>query len=245
MILYKVVIGVVFNKKYFSLSGVGGALAEDLVDATMDWSEKGFPFFDQLAHSGDLAQTAIGLLDTVGKNALEIRTDQVVYTRVQKASHASLSLESVLDEFGQLYKIIEKRLGRTTARRIGVVGELFEDMGEKTTVSPKLINVLSNVFDGEGSSNFHINFNKQEAAKDDIFDPATSDYWNCIYSIYPAEKDSFKKELGGYCASIDMQRYFNPAKADVPKQARLVAKKFSSRKQELKARLLELGLING
>lgn len=243
MILHKVVVGVLFNKKAFKVSSVGGALVDELISLSEVVSVKGgVPFFGQIATNTDNSNCSYTLIDNVNSNTLEINTSSCVFTRSSSGVESSLNLEKVCDEFLQFYKVIEKSLSKPAIRRIGIVGEFYTiDTGGNKAVN--LLGGLTKLGVEGDSHRFTLTFNDRDKFTDG-FDIDTADYWNCIYSFYNTELDSVRPVKSGFASNIDVQKYYNPARSDVSREIKLVVSRFKERRKGLKAKLIELGLLN-
>ncbi len=245
MVLHKIVIGVLFNKKMFKISSVGGALADDLIQLSADTAIKGgMKYFDQLATNTDNSNCSYSLLDSVGKNSIEISTTQTVFTRLSASADSSLNAEKVIQEFLPFYRLINKSLNNPAIRRIGLVGEFFTLNGTNNK-STKFVSTLTKFKLKGTSSRFHLSFNDRDDTLDIVgLDAATADYWNCNYSFYPTELDSSRPTEGGMATNIDIQKYYNPAKTDISKELKIVLARFKDKRRTLKAELDEMGFID-
>jgi hypothetical protein len=246
MVLYKVVIGITFNKKNFKLSSVGGLIADDLIEKSKETSLKGgFPYFDQMMSSADFVNPGFTLVSSVGHAALEIQPQHVLFTRSSSDPQSAISIEKTSEELLAFYKIISKALGAPSIRRIGVVGEYFVSLDSTDNSSSFLLSKFSPKLSALGrQTRFHLTFDDvQFDGPVSDFNSQTSDYWNCIYSIYPSELDDYYSE-GGFRSSLDVQKYFNPAKNDLAKELRLVVERLKARRKNYKEDLIGLGLLD-
>ena len=247
MILNKVVVGVVLNERVFRLSSNSGILTDAVVSAANSGQGKEFPLFTRVGGSSDVTNYQVGFFTEDMKNVLHIDTAQVVYTRSSSSPGVgSLGVGKVIEEFGALWKILDKVMKFPAVRRIGVVGE-FLLFGEGENSSDKLMSGLVKlpVASGSHSSRFNLHFEERRVlSSHGDFNPETADFWNCIYSIYNSERDMDFKLSGRANANIDVQKYYNPAKLNPLRELKSVHEEFSGKRRLLKERLETLGLVN-
>lgn len=247
MVLYKIVIGIAFNRRSFKISGVAGSIADEIIEMTRQSSVKsGFPDFDQYWSNNDNANFAGTLRDSKTGNLLELQTGQVVFTHNSKSRESALNFDDTYQEFLKFYRVVSKFLGSPSIRRIGVVGEFYFSTGSEENCSVYLSDKLVKFGGSKTHSNrFHLSFDEQEPVGNlTKISVESSPFWNYIYNVYPSELDASSASEGGFRATLDVQRYFNPAPSDVSKVAREVIDKFKDKKKGLKREFVSLGLIN-
>lgn len=206
----------------------------------------GFPDFDQYWSNSDHANFSGNLRDSKSGNLLEIQGGQIVFTHHSPAVERALNLEESISEFLKFYKVITKHLGSPAIRRIGIVGEFYSSTCTPENCSLYLSDKLVRFNrDKKGSKRFQLVFDDQEPiGSAQRIDPASSEFWNSIYNIYPSELDATTATEGGFRTTLDVQRYYNPAPSDVSKVIHAVVDKFRSKRKSLKEEFVSLGLID-
>ncbi|WP_371365331.1 hypothetical protein ACA097_19415 [Pseudomonas sp. QL9] len=244
MILNKIVIGVSFNAKIFRLASLAGVITDKVIAAVTDKKGDGLPPFIKVGGVSELQVYQLGFATEDDHNTLHIDTGQVIYTRSSpQPGTSALNLDSVIEEFSDLWKLLNGLIEFPGARRIGLVGEfLLSNEGDNSSAS--LISKFSKfpVNSNSKSTQFMTIFDEMNVISPGEFNHNTSEFWNCIYSIYNSERDEVFKLPGRINTNIDVQRYYNPAKTNVAREVRVVKDEFLEKRRQLKERLKVLEL---
>jgi len=242
MILNKVVIGVLFNKKSFKLSSLGGIVIDDILSLRESNKKLSNDFLTKFTSSNEASNLHVKFLDDKGIHSLSIQSDQFVFTKASNEGSA-VNIDKALEEFEILWKTANKILGFPDIRRIGFVGEFNIKAKSETSASNQLLNSLLKWSPLDHSGHFTLEFEDRELHTDgSVPDPKIADYWNTIYSFYPSEKDRDFPKKGYINANCDIQKYYNPAKSDPLRELQSIKKKFISKKSDFKLKVKEMGL---
>lgn len=244
MKINKVVVGVLYNKRLFRLSSMEGILIDEILDLCENDKKLGKNFLSQFTSSNELNNMHIKFIDKSGKNSLTIQSDQFIFAKSAQSEDASVNIDKVIEEFEVLWKAIDKIVKFPSIRRLGLVTENHIKAQNNTSASNEMLNSLVKLPPPEHSGRFTLTYEDRELTnKGEIPDQETADFWNTIYTFYPSEKDIELPVDGKINANIDVQKYFNPAKADPLKEIRNVRKKFADKKKKFKSDLTDSGLI--
>lgn len=244
MILNKIVIGVAFNEKIFRIASAAGEVTDKIISTVNNKKANELPVFIKVGGISELHAYQLGFATEDDRNVLHIDTTQVIYTRTSSQPGTSaLNLDSVIDEFSVFWKTLNDLIDFPGARRIGLAGE-FLLLNEGENRSNKLISTLSNFSlpPNSKSTQFVSVFDEMKILSSGEFNSNTSEFWNCIYSLYNSERDEFIKLPGRMNANIDVQRYYNPAKTNAVREVRVVKEEFLEKRRQLKEKLKQLGL---
>jgi len=243
MVLNKVVIGVLFNKKSFKLASLGGIVIDDVLALRESNKKLSNDFLTKFSSSNDASNLHVKFVDEKGINTLSIQSEQFVFTKATSNEGGAVSLDKAIEEFEILWKAANKTLDFPDTRRIGIVGEFNIKANSETSASNQLISTLLKWSPPNHSGHFSLEFEDRELHTDgSVPDKKSADYWNSIYSFYPSDEDRDLPQKGKINANLDLQKYYNPAKSDPIRELQIVKKKFTSKKSDFKEKVKELGL---
>ena len=243
MILNKVVIGILFNKKIFRLGSLSGSVIDEVLSLSESNKKIHRDYMTQFSTSIDPNNMYVKLKDDQGFNSLLIQPDQLVFSKKSSTNESAVSIEKTIEEFEILWKSANKILDFPGARRIGLVAENHIDAENKHSASNQLLETLVKFPQPKHSGRFTLNFEDRELnSSGEIPNKETADYWNTIYTFYPSEADIDFPEDKKINANIDVQKYYNPAKKDPLREIKSVHTKFVQKKKDFKRKLNSLGL---
>ncbi|WP_345985981.1 hypothetical protein WCX49_02395 [Sulfurimonas sp. HSL-1656] len=227
MVLSRVVIGVMLNKRLFRLSSIGGLVIDALLDLE---TKKGHPFFSEIGYTGSKENDyTISLRGQDGRYSLTITQDQFILKKTSLDENP-VNIPNVISDFDVFWKAANKIISFPSIRRIGFVGEHQIDLDEKKRNEMMQKFVTFSVPDYLGK--FQLTFeNRRLTTSGDIADKLVDDFWNTIYTIYLSEQDETPTE-NKLNINIDVQRYYNPAKTDPIKEINNIKAKYIEDKDQ-------------
>jgi hypothetical protein len=243
MKLNKITIGTRFNKNSFRLSSLGGLIIDEILGLRESNKKLSNDFLTKFTSSNDVNNLHVKFIDDKGINTLTIQSDQFTFSKVAPNDEATVNLDKVIEEFEILWKTANKILNFPDTRRIGIVGEFNIKATNETSASNQLISSMLKWGAPEHSGHFTLEFEDRELHTDgSIPDKETADYWNSIYTFYPSDEDRDNPQKGKINANCDIQKYYNPAKADPIRELQNVKRKFIDKKSNFKSKVKDLGL---
>lgn len=243
MHLYRFVIGIQFNKKIFRLPSLGGILIDELLDFSEKDSNFGHGYFTQVSTPKTQDnQYSISLRNDDKSHNLSIMPEQFIFKKTAgSSSTAAVSIDTAINEFQKLWKIANKISSFPETRRIGFVGEYrIEKEDNSGTI---LVDKLTKFTPPASVNRFQLTYEDRELTDKGLtVNKQVDDFWNYIYAFYQSEMDETPTPNNVH-ANIDVQKYYNPAKIDPLKELRLVKDRYLKKKNEFKASLKDLGLV--
>ncbi len=242
MILHRVTIGILLNKKMFRLSSVGGVLTDEILTLKDSSSDLGKEFFTKVTSSNNIDEIHVTFLNDDESNRLHVQTDQFVLRKTATDEGASVSVEKAIHQLEVLWKKTDKIIKLPEIRRIGIVAEYRSEENKEDSAANELISSFLTVSPPKHSGRFQLTYEDRELNTDgSIPDKESGDFWNTIYTYYLSEKDE-TPESGKIVASIDVQKYYNPAKSNLAGELKNVKKRFVENKSKFKASLKKMGI---
>lgn len=235
MRLYRIVIGVQLNRKMFRISSLSGQAADALIAANL--RKDGSPVFSLISQSND---GGLSLSDGENKGReLVITKDQFVVKRSAENETSSVSFDDVLSFFEPQWKVANEILSFNEIRRIGIVAEFrFEP---KVSAGRDMVSSLLKLPSKGECGHFKLQFDEQNKISQDSrpIDQKKDDYENIIRNFYLSEMDETPVD-GLITATVDYQRYFNPAKRDGIKEVKALKSRFVEVKSEFKDSVIKI-----
>lgn len=238
----KFTIGIKLNKRIFRLANTTGILVDSLL-SYCEQNESGINALTQFSISNDIEAPHIQLTNEDKTFKLTIQQDQVVLEKKSSSQESSVSVNNTLQTFENFWKEANKILNFPEIRRIGFVAETLIQPDEEGKAALQLLQSLVKAPIPKHSSRFSLSYEDRELTTEGLIpDIETSDFWNTIYTYYMSD---INKELptGIICASLDIQKYFNPAKREPLKELKQVRNKFTEKKAAFTKELEKLGLL--
>lgn len=244
MQLKKVVIGVSFTRKSFKLSSLGGILIDEILALRETNRKLDNEFLTRFSSSNDTSNLHLKFIDDKGINSLIIQPDSFTFYKSAANEKAVVNIDKVIDEFSILWKVATKVLDYKDIRRVGLVGEFHIEPENEHSASNELVQALTRIDKPDFSGRFHLQYEDRDLQTTaSLSDLSTADYWNTIYTYTPTDLTLHGVE-GKICSTLDVQKYYNPAKSDPIRELKLIKSKFDSKKADLKKRNRQLGLCS-
>jgi len=243
MQLHRFVIGIQFNKRMFRLPSLGGLLIDEVLSLRESDKKIKDNYFTQVSIpvTKDNEYT-ISLIDDNGINSLEILPDQFRFKKTSIKNNSAVNVDKTIQEFEIFWKAANKIITFPAARRIGFVGEFRISEDQENNAGRQLIDSLTKFNPPENCSRFKLTFEDRDLTKEgSVSSIDTDDFWNKILTFYISDTDE-TPEKGKINANMDLQKYFNPAKANPLKELNNIKNKFIEEKVKFKKNLNELGL---
>jgi hypothetical protein len=242
MRLNRVVIGFRLNKNIFRLASVGGIVSDDILDLIESDSKLSNDYFTKFSSVNNSDDISVTFLNEDKSHSLTIGRDQVILDKKSPDGNSAVNIDKTIKEFELFWKAADKVLKFPDVRRVGMVAEYRIQDNLKDSPSNKLISSLLKIKAPEHSGQFKLSFEDRSLLSGgEIPNNKTSDFWNSIYSIEANEKIDPTDEP--YIkASIDVQKYYNPAKTHPLQEIKLFKNRFDSERKKLKDSLKELGI---
>lgn len=242
MVLHRIIIGIQLNKKIFRLSTVGGALTDEILALKDSDSNLGKDYFTQVSSSNSIENLNVSFLNEEGTNKLQFLPDQVILRKAAPCDKSSVNIDKTIQQFEAIWKKSDKVIAFPGIRRIGIVAEFRINEENSNSAANQLVKALLKVPSPKHSGTFQLTFEDRKLNSDNtIPDKQLGDFWNTIYTYYLSEKDE-KPDDGKIVASIDVQKYYNPAKSNMIAELKNVKRVFTEEKKKFKASLKEMGL---
>jgi hypothetical protein len=243
MNLFRFTIGIQLNKKMFRLPSIGGLVVDEILNGVESNKHLGVGYYTQVSTtttgSGDYS---LSLIDDENKHSLTILSDQFIFKKSSQSAKAAVNVDSAIEEFKVMWKIVNKVVSFPEVRRIGMVGEFRQGEKSKGKGSVELVEKLTKFQPPESSNRFHLTFEERELTSEGgIADTKFDDFINTIYSFYIGSMDETPASDTIH-SNIDVQRYFNPAKLDPIKELQKVKSLYVEKKAAFKDQIKNLGL---
>ena len=239
LVIKKFTVGVVPLVQMFRVASLSGAIADEIVAGLKDQPIRNPEFFTEVA----AASTAhVQLRSKERGNFLLISPANIVFT--QERFKSSVNIDKSLEEFAQLWNIIDEILEVQEIRRIGMVAEhRISDIEEP---SKRLISALTKYPQSEYSAKFYCSFEKRIP----LARPATQlnvkvdEFTNVIHQFYDSELDLDTPEERAFNVNLDVQRYYSDQLGDgVTQEVKSFQREFESQWREFQTQIKLLGLI--
>ncbi len=242
MVLHRIIVGVLLNKKIFRLSSVGGTLTDAILSLENNDCKIRSNYFSKVTSSNNFADLHVSFLNSEETNKLSFQSDQVVLRVSSTEGNSPVSVDKVVQQFEAFWKQADKVVNFPEIRRVGIVAEYRIDPKNDHCAANQLIETLLTVPPAKHSGRFHLTYEDRELNPDGtVPDKASGDFWSTIYTYYLSEIDETPAE-GKIVASMDTQKYYNPAKSNILAELKSVKKVFIKNKSKFKALLQEMGL---
>lgn len=213
MKIEQITIGLKFNRKMFRIQDMAGTLIDKIL-ADKNINKNINPYFSLISLPIHTNEGDVGFLMKNKSTELTATHSQIIFTKTLNDDNGSLSFDSTAKEFGMILTIFDKAVESVEIRRAGVVFS-FDLNGESDSAS-KCIKILTSFKDVKDQSDaFNLQFDEKYLT-DDVkkesrgINLAVDDYINII-KTFSCNRVFGQADLKT-SASIDIQRYFNPAK---------------------------------
>lgn len=176
------------------------------------------------------------------ENSLIVQTDNLIYKKTSQNLKSAVSLDSALSNFESIWKAVDKILKFPEVRRVGIVAE-FQIEPKDSPASTALISKLTHLSAPANSGRAMLMYDDMRLTNGERRDinVEVDDFENSIRTFYLSEMDETPSE-GFVNATIDYQRYYNPAPPDGLRAVKSLKDKFAAQKHEFRTILEDLGV---
>jgi hypothetical protein len=224
----------------FRISSLAGEIADEVVAGVKEKPIRNAEYFTEVSPVG--GPGGLTLRGKEAANVLTVGTGNITFTQDRYSSR--VDIDKFLEEFGQLWKIIDHVVSIQQVRRIGIVAEHrvtgisdpSKFLAEKFTRFPASDIAAKFIFGIERRIPL------SQATKVNI---ATDAFTNVITQVYDAELDTQRPEDNAFNINLDVQRYFGGQKHEsVVRELPSIRKDFETRWKELQTQVVAMGLIS-
>ena len=243
MHLHRFTIGVQFNEKMFRLPSIGGLIIDEVLKLRGSEKKIKASYFTKVSTPVIPSnEYSISLIDDKKSNSLSILPDQFIFKKTSSSDSASVSIDKAINEFQIFWKAVDKIAKFPSVRRIGFVGEFRLEENKTDDAGPNLIKSLTKFSVPGSCERFHLTYEDRDLMTNGKRALTESDdFWNKIFTYYISDSDE-TLEKGKIYASMDVQRYYSPAKADPVREFNAIKSRFSEDRCKFKTQLNDLGL---
>jgi len=203
----KISIGIRPSSRMFRVTSMAGVLIDNILDlrgGKIIHDE----YFSEVFRNLD--QGRISLKDEAGTSVLRIDLDNVIFTKDHYESEKKLNIDSVLNEFHELWKSVNGALKIKDIRRIGIVAEHRINL-VKNSASKALLENYTSLGSSGHPAKLMLRYEDRRLTKEGaIPDIKKSNFINVIRDYYDSELDVDHPEDDCINSNIDVQQYYSP-----------------------------------
>lgn len=243
MIIKKLTIGVHPATKLFRLVTDWGRVTDAVIASLPDKPFRDPTYFSTI---GTLPNPPGGvqLKGDDGARVLTLTAEDIVFVRdCYRTEAASMSFDTVREEFSSLWQTLNSILHVQFVRRIGLVAE--HRLSGISAPSAFLLQKLTRYPSLDFPARFQLLFERRIPLRDGALpDVKKSDFVNVIYSFYDSSVDTERTTENAVNFNVDVQRYYEPTVngENVAGEVRKLKEIFDSRRREFYDELQKLGV---
>jgi hypothetical protein len=238
LVIKKLTVGVMPLAQMFRVASYSGEIADEIVANLKDKPIRNPEYFTEVAAP---STANVQLRNKERGNFLLMNTGNIAFTQERYKSH--VDAEKFLEEFAQLWRVIDHVLQVQQIRRIGMVAEhrVF-DVDDPTKL---LLETLTKYPQQEYSAKFYCSFEKRiPLARSSTFNYKVDEFTNVIRQFYDSELDLDTPQERAFNVNLDVQRYYTDQTGDrVMDEVKALKKEFETQWREFRAEIKTLGLI--
>lgn len=203
----KFTIGIRPSSKMFRITSLSGSLIDSILEL------RGSKlihdnYFSEVSRNQDSG--GISLKDESGTNTLRIDLDNIIFTKDHYESEKKLNIETTLNEFHELWKVVNASLKIHDIRRIGLVAE-HRFPTTKNNAGKLLLDKLTSLESHNHPAKLTLRYEDRRLTKEGaIPDIKKSNFINVIREYYDSELDIDHPEDDNVNVNIDVQQYYSP-----------------------------------
>jgi len=239
LVIKKLTVGIMPAVQMFRVSTLSGQIADNIVASLKDKPIRNAEYFTEL--SGP-SVAAFQLRNKERGNYLLINPGNIVFTQERFKSH--VDIEKFIEEFAQLWGVIDDVLEVQQVRRVGMVAE--HRVFGVDDPSKVLQDALTKYPTSDHVGKFYCSFEKRiplERAASPI-NVKVDAFTNILYQFYDAEMDAESPEADAFNVNLDVQRYYTDETGDkVLNEVRSLKRDFETHWRDFQAQIKGLGLI--
>lgn len=202
----QIVIGIQPATKMFRLSSLGGQVIDAILEKRDTSKILGADYYNSISSSAsgnEYALTGVG-----NGNVLQLHQDNIVFKKSFYKSEKHFNFEKALEEFREIWKVVNKIMVVKNIRRIGIAAE-----SRFSLIDPSM-NLLKNVTKltvADHCDRFMLHYEKMRLATDGaVPDRKKSNFINVITDLYDSTLDTENPEEGCININVDVQRFYAP-----------------------------------
>jgi hypothetical protein len=234
----KLTVGIMPVTNMFRVASFSGQIADDIIVALKDKPIRNSEYFTEL--SGQVGN--MQLRNKERGNYLLINSGNIVLTQERFKAH--VDVDKFIDEFAQLWHVIDETLQVQQVRRIGMVAE--HRVFGVDDPSKMLQGALTKYPTSDQAGKFYCTFEKRiplarAVSRINVKEDA---FTNVVHQFYDSEMDADAPEAGAFNVNLDVQRYYTDETGDkVVDEVRSLRRDFEKHWREFQAQIKGLGLI--
>jgi hypothetical protein len=236
----KLTIGVQSQSHMFRVGSMSGQIADAIVAGIVDKPIRNAEYFGEVG----LSQGPPPLLQLRSKdknNSLSVTLNDVVFAQARYSSH--VNVDRFLEEFGQLWSIVNTHLKVQQVRRLGLVAEhrVYEVDAPSKFLGEKLTKYPQSDFVGKFQCIFEKHLPVVPGTAPDI---KTGEFTNVIHQFYDSALDIETPEEHAINLNLDVQHYFtSKLGTNMIAEAKELRRQFESHWRDFQTQITSLGLI--
>jgi len=225
----------------FRLSSLSGLVVDDILAARGK-----NPLSDEYYKKVSVNIQGIGevrLINDNNSNSLVLNWNDVIFSKETVDDKEKIHIDSAVEEFEKVWKIIDTTMKIRDVRRIGIFTEYQIGVGVDD-VSKRLLNTLTTIKKPAHAAKFSLTYEERRPTVEGIApDIEKSDMFNIIYSYYDGELDATNPRKQTIKADLDVQRYFYPYTSSTSSEVLKLKKVFIEEKKKLYDFLHDKGIV--
>jgi len=238
----QIVIGIQPATKMFRLSSLGGQVIDAILEKRDSSKILGPDYYNSV--SSRLNGSELALTSEDKGNVLQLHQDNIVFKKSFYNSEKHFHIENVLEEFREIWKVINKIIVMKNIRRIGIAGET---RFPSTNPSLNLLKNVTKLTTQDHCDRFNLHYERMKLAKDGaVPDRKKSDFLNVITDLYDSVLDTENPADGCININVDVQRYYAPLISDdvAGEVLKLYNNEYMKTMGEAQQNLVTLGLLH-
>lgn len=238
----QIVIGIQPATRMFRLSSLGGQVIDAILEKRDSSKILEPDYYDNVSSS--VNGSGFALTGEGNGNVLQLLQDNIVFKKSFYNSNKHFNFEKALEEFREVWKVINKIIAVKNIRRIGIAGESRFSSKEP---SLELLKNVTKLTTKDYCDRFNLHYERMRLAKDGtIPDRKKSDFINVITDLYDSAIDTENPEDGCININVDVQRFYAPlTSADVADEAlKLYNQEYKKAMDEAQNTMVALGLLD-
>jgi hypothetical protein len=239
LVIKKLTVGITPVAQMFRVASFSGQIADEIIVSTRDKPIRNSEYFTEL--SGP-SVAAIQLRNKERGNYLLINSGNIVFTQERFKAH--VDIDKFLEEFAQLWGVIDDILEVQQVRRIGMVAE--HRVFNVDDPSKVLQGALTKYPMPDHTGKFYCSFEKRIPLGRGAspINVKVDAFTNMLHQFYDAEMDLESPEPNAFNVNLDVQRYYTDETGDrVLDEVRSLKRDFETQWREFQAQIKALGLM--
>lgn len=237
------VIGIQPATKMFRLSSLAGRVIDEILEVRDSSKNLGSDYYTNVSSS--VSGSEYALTNENSGNVLRLHQDNIIFKKTFYSSEKHFNFDKALEEFKDIWKVVNKVMDVKNIRRIGISAE---SRFQSAKPSLDLLNSVTKLTTTSHCERFSLHYERVGLAKDgSIPDRKKSDFINVITDLYDSTMDRENPEEGCLNINVDVQRYYAPlTNANVADEAlKLYNNEYLKAMDAAQSNMKTLGLLHG